>query len=107
MTRSEAPNASSYRFMLGVVIILGVLIVLSVGALIAAAVLRAGARASAGGSAPFLAELDAPGARIESAEMEGAHILMRLSGTSSGDQLVVLDAASGRVIGRITLDAPR
>ena len=84
-------------------IILGVLIMIGVGALIAGAVLGAGRRAEAPGT-PYLTSVPArTGARIESAEIQGNRILMRLTG--NGEELVILDAASGRLLGRIRLEA--
>jgi hypothetical protein len=46
----------------------------------------------------------APGAHIESAELQGNRILMRLSG-GEGDELVILDSNSGRLVGRVKLGA--
>ncbi len=86
--------------MLAVVIILGVLIVVGVIALITTAVLRAGNRAPA--NAIYAASVAAPGERIESTQLDGNRILLRLSGPN-GEELVVLDAASGRTIGRIAV----
>ena len=74
---------------------------IGVGALIAGAVLGAGRRTEV--AAPYLTTVPAPGARIESAEIQDNRILMRLTG--QGEELVILDAASGRVLGRIRLDS--
>ena len=76
---------------------------IGVVALIAGAMLGAGRRADAGASMPYLTAVPAPGARIESAEIQGNRILMRLTG--NGEELVILDAASGRLLGRIRLEA--
>ena len=65
------------------------------------AVLGAGRRTEA--AAPYLTSVPAPGARIESAEIQGNRILMRLTG--NGEELVILDAATGRLLGRIRLEA--
>jgi len=101
MTSNVPATPASYRGLLALVIILGALIMIAVGALIAGAMLGAGRRAEA--SVPYEMALPAPGARIESAEIQGNRILMRLSG-GTGDELVILDAASGRLIGRIRLN---
>jgi len=90
----------SYRGPLAVVIILGVLIVLALGALIMGAILRL--TASRTPAAPYMETLAAPGARIESTQLDGNLILVRLSG-ANGDELVVLDAVSGRVLGRVAV----
>jgi hypothetical protein len=87
---------------LALVIILGVLILLGVVALILGAVLRAGKRASA--DIPYAATVLAPGERVESTQLDGNRILLRLSGPS-GEELVVLEAATGHVLGRIAINA--
>lgn len=101
MSQSDVKPSPSYRGLLALVIILGVLILLGVGALIAGAMLRVGNRAPS--SAAYAANVLAPGERIESTELDGNRILLRLSGPN-GDELVVLDAGSGRVIGRIAVN---
>jgi hypothetical protein len=101
MTTSDAQTpAPSYRGLLALVIILGVLIVLALGALIGGAIMGLGRRAD--GGVPYLATLPADGQRIESAQLDGNRILVRLSG-ANGEELVVLDVGSGRLIGRIAV----
>ena len=56
-------------------------------------------------SAPYLANLASPGQRIESAELRDNRILVRLTGPR-GDELVVLNAASGAILGRVVLIPP-
>jgi hypothetical protein len=102
MAQSEAKPAPSYRGLLALVIILGVLILLGLVGLIVGAVLRAGNRAPAG--VAYAATLLAPGERIESTQLDGNRILLRLSGPN-GEELVVLEAASGHVLGRIAINA--
>ena len=113
MNQSQVPgSASSYRGLLTLVILLGMLIMLGVGALIGAAYVNASrpqeprapenAASLAIAASPYLANLAAPGQRIESAEMRDNKILVRLIGPR-GDELVVLDATTGRVIGRVVL----
>jgi hypothetical protein len=87
---------------LALVIILGVLILLGVVGLIVAAVFRAGNRPPA--DASYAAMVLAPGERIESTQLDGNRILLRLSGPN-GEELVVLEAGSGRVVGRIAVNA--
>jgi len=86
--------------MLALVILLGALILLAVGALIAGAYLKLARPGAAAG--PYLATLAAPGERIESTELNGNRILLRLNGPS-GEELVVVDVGSGRVLGRIAV----
>ena len=101
MTRSDTEvPVPSYRGPLIVVIILGVLIVLALGALIMGAILRL--TASRVPATPYLETLAAPGQRIESTQLDGNRILVRLSG-ANGDELVMLDAVSGRVLGRVAV----
>jgi hypothetical protein len=103
MTVSGTPSsAPSYRGLLALVILLGALIMLGVGALIAGAVFGGG---RARETAPFNATLDAPGAHIESTEIQGNRILVRLGGGAKGEELVILDAASGRILGRVAINA--
>src|SRR5947207_2772420 len=96
MAASESPNAPSYRGLLALVILLGALIMLGVGALIAAAFMTSGRPAATGGT--YSATLAAPSERIDSAVIDGNRILLRLSGPT-GEELVVMDAGSGRIIG--------
>jgi hypothetical protein len=102
MTSDANATPASYRGLLALVIILGALIMIGVGALIGGAFVGAGRRADT--SAPYVTSVPAPGARIESAEIQGNRILMRLT-SSAGDELVLVDAASGRLVGRIRLEA--
>jgi hypothetical protein len=100
MTSDVPASTASYRGLLALVIILGALIMIGVGALIAGAMLGAGRRAEVESAQPFMTAVPAPGARIESAELQGNRILMRLSG-GEGDELVIVDANSGRLLGRV------
>ena len=93
------PNPS-YRGLLALVIILGVLIVFGVVALITAAVLRAANRTPAG--QPYAASVVGIDEKIESSELDGNRILLTLAGPR-GEELVVLDASSGQVLGRIAV----
>jgi len=102
MTSDVPASPASYRGLLALVIILGALIMIGVGALIAGAMLGAGRRADV--AAPYVTNVPLAGARMESAELQGNRILIRLSG-GAGDELIVVDAASGRLIGRIRVEA--
>jgi hypothetical protein len=103
MTSDVPASTASYRGLLALVIVLGVLIVVGLVGLIVAAMLGAGRRgAEVTSAAPFVTAVPAPGARIESAELQGNRILMRLSG-GEGDELVILDSSSGRLLGRVRL----
>jgi len=87
---------------LALVIILGVLILLGVVGLIVAAVFKA--RGVPPADTSYAATVLAPGERIESTQLDGNRILLRLSGPN-GEELVVLEAASGHVLGRIAINA--
>ena len=102
MAQSDAPNAPSYRGLLALVIIFGVLIVLGVIGLIAGAVYRIGTRGVA--AVPYAATITAPGERIEDTQLDGNRILFRLTGPK-GEEVVIVDAATGRVLGRIAVDS--
>ncbi len=83
------------------------LIVLGVIGLIVAAALKAGNRPAADAATTasgYSAALAAPGEKVEQAELDGNRILVTLSGPA-GEELVVLDAGSGRVLGRIAIKA--
>lgn len=64
--------------------------------------LRIAQAGQAPAAAPFLANLAATGQHIESAELRDGKILVRLSGPR-GEELVVLDAATGAIAGRVVL----
>jgi hypothetical protein len=102
MATSDAPNVPSHRGLLALVIILGVFILLGVVGLIVAAVLKAQTRAPA--DASYAATVLAPGEHVESTQLDGNRILLRLSG-QNGEELVILEAVSGHVVGRIANNA--
>jgi hypothetical protein len=102
MATSDAPNIPSHRGLLALVIILGVLILLGVVGLIVAAMLKAQTRAPA--DASYAATVVAPGEHVESTQLDGNRILLRLSGPN-GEELVILETASGHVLGRIAINA--
>ena len=116
MNQSQAPgSASSYRGLLAIVILLGMAIMTAVGAMIGAAFVSSGreevavpatgAGPAATAGEPFLVNLAAQGQSIASAELRDNRLLVRLTGPR-GDELVVLDAITGSVIGRVVLIAP-
>jgi hypothetical protein len=104
MARSEAQSAPSYRGLLALVIILGILIVLGVIGLIVAAAMGAGNRKPA--ATPYAAGVEALGGRVESAQLDGNRILIRLVNANFTEELVIVDAGTGRVIGRIAVSKP-
>jgi hypothetical protein len=103
MAQSDVKPNPSYRGWLAVVIILGVLLVVGVVALITAAVFRARAiRATTAAGQSYTASVIAPGEKVEGAVLDGNRILLTLSGPR-GAELVILDAGSGKILGRITV----
>jgi hypothetical protein len=101
MSNADTPSRPGHRGLLALVIVLGVLILVAVGGLIATAVLR-GARGPISASGPYSATIAAPGQRIEASAIDGNRILLRLAGPEGGE-LVVIEAGSGRVLGRIAI----
>jgi hypothetical protein len=87
---------------LALVIILGVLLLLAFGALVGGLLLGAGP----GGDArdeEYLTSIPAvAGARITESELDGNRLLLRIEGGEAA--VVVLEATTGRVIGRVELD---
>jgi len=86
--------------MLAVVIILGVLIVLSLGALVTGVLLGMG-RSDAKPAEIYETVLQAaPGARIAGTDVVGNRLAVRVE-DDAGGAIVIVDPASGRVVGRI------
>ena len=85
-----------------VVIVLGALNMLALGAVISAFIVRSGQRSDV--AQAYETTLPARGQLIESVNVEGNRILLRLS-SGEGQELVVLDVNTGRLIGRIRLQA--
>ena len=106
MTEFDSANRSSaanHRGLLALVITLGVLILLAFGALIGGLLLGVGSGREAGGAEPYLVSLPAAaGARIAQSQLDGNRLLLRLEG--GGESIVVLEAMTGRIVGRIELD---
>lgn len=100
-------TAPRYRGLLALVIVLGVLFLLALIGVIAAIVLHGRGVGASAAPAAYAASVAAPGERLEGAQMDGGRILLRFSGAASGDELVVLDAASGRILGRIAVGTAR
>jgi hypothetical protein len=97
---SEVP---SYRGLKAVVIILGVLILMAFGVLVGGLVMRAGNNGAA--REAYVTRIAAePGARVAGAEIAGNRLILRREGASS-NEIVLIDAASGRVVGRVVLQA--
>jgi hypothetical protein len=99
-TASSLPP--NYRVLKAVVIILGVLILLAFGALIAGFIVRLG-RVETGANRPFLVDLAAaPEATVVSSELQDNRLVLRLKAPKD-EEIVILDANSGREIGRVRL----
>ena len=105
MTEADSANrtsAANHRGLLALVIILGVLLLLAFGALIGGLLLGAGPGRVATGEA-YLTSIPATAeARIAQSELDGNRLLLRVEG--SGEAVVVLEATTGRIIGRVELD---
>lgn len=100
-----AAEATKHRGLLAVVIGLGVLIIIAVGVLVGG--LLMGGRGAGGeprGREAYDVNLGlAPGARLTSATLDGNRLLVQATRADGGNILVILDAASGRIIGRVAL----
>lgn len=103
---STAPAAApqkqtlAYRGALLAVIVLGVLIVIALAILVAGFAMRMSGRSPRlAGTAPAEFTL-APGSRIESADVSGDRLVLRLSG-QGGDEIDIVDLETGRLVTRI------
>ena len=114
-----SPRGANYRVLLAVVIILGVLIVVAFGVLVAGFILGwsnhdrpaaapvAAPATTAAPAQPWLAQLDVPaGMRIADVHADGGRVVVHLVSPAGGEEIVLVDAATGRVIGRIALKPP-
>ena len=101
-TAPELAPSKGYRGWRVVVIVLGALNMLALGAVISAFIVRSGR--SGEEARAYETMLPARGQLIESVNIEGNRILLRLS-SGEGQELVVLDVNTGRLIGRIRLQA--
>ena len=96
----QAQRDPGYRGLLALVIILGVLILLGVIGLILGFALRLSRAQDA--ARPFSAAIPAPGQHLETVQLDGNRILLRLSGPD-GDEVVIMDI-TGRMLGRIAVN---
>ncbi|MFL6690425.1 MAG: DUF6476 family protein [Alphaproteobacteria bacterium] len=95
-------NTSSYRAARALVIILGVFIALAFIALIVGFVVRLTGHSNKPQSVadvPQIYQLK-EGARIVGMEADSGHVILRIR-TDQGDEIVIVDDASGRVVSRI------
>jgi hypothetical protein len=108
MTDSVPETAAPrHRGLLALVVVLGVLFLLALIGVIVAIALRARGAGASAAPASYAAGVAAPGEHLEGAQLDGARILLRFSGAASGDELVILDAGSGRIVGRIAIGTAR
>jgi hypothetical protein len=108
MAEADSANGTApanYRAMLALVIFLGVLILLALGALVGGTLMGAGP-GSGGSDAPYVTTLPAGAdAWISEAGIDGTRLFVRIDGGGEGGgEVLVLEAATGRVIGRVNLD---
>ena len=99
------PSLVKQRVLLAVVIILGVAIVVAFAILVVGLVTGAPRGTSADGGKPWAYTLDvAPGTRIDGVSAEAGRVVVRLTGPQ-GEDVVLIDAANGKVVGRIHVAA--
>jgi hypothetical protein len=108
---SGVPRGATYLAAIIAVIILSTLLLAGIVALIFGfmrqyEIYRGGARSSAKisatanpGTAPAMIALE-PGARIMSVKTDASHLILQLS-TAQGDQVEVLDLATGKLLYRV------
>lgn len=108
MTGNENTNfalTASQRRLKAIVIVLGVLIVLAFGALVVGFLIKLGHGKAAvtPASTPFQSSVAlAPGQSVASTELKDNRLLVRLKGPQ-GEEVVIVDAATGRELGRVHL----
>jgi hypothetical protein len=97
----------NYRALKAVVIILGALILVALAALVTGMLLGVGPKSPAAQLAePYTTRLTAaPGAKIAGAQIDGNRLIVHIEDGSGS--VVVLDAATGRVLGHIVFEAPQ
>ncbi len=106
-TVDDPRKTTTYRVMLGVVIILGILIIAALGALVIGGIMKfSGHKAVAGGIAPAtLASELPPGARIMSIETNTNRVVIAVH-SAQGDEVDIFDTDTGRPVARIRAAPP-
>ena len=95
-------NTASYRAARALVIILAVFIVLALIALIVGFVMRLTGHTAASqppGDVPQIYQLKT-GARITDMKVDSGHVILSVH-TDEGEEIVIVDDASGRVVSRV------
>ena len=96
-------EATKHRGLMAVVVVLGVLILLAFGILVGGLILGGGTRTDAVRNAPYSVNLGMePGARLSDATLTGNRLLVRVE-SANGGVVVILDPATGREIGRVSV----
>jgi hypothetical protein len=99
------PTTGKQRVLLAIVIILGVLIVLAFGALVGGLLMGAGR--SAQSAKPWTYTVDVPaGTRVAGPRVDGDRMLVHLT-SQAGDDVVLIDTKTGKVVGRIHVKPPQ
>ena len=107
MVTSENPDAlASYRFARGAAIILGVLIALALAALVIGFAFRSKTPHAEAAQGAVNSVALPEGARIVGMDVTPGRIVLRIH-SDSGDEVDIVDSASGKLIGRVRADAPR
>jgi hypothetical protein len=107
MNANETPAGAlvpNYRALKATVIILGVLILLAFGALVGGLLLGATGTRNAARGEPFATAITTvPGARVAGAELVGSRLVVQVEDRNGG-LVVLVDTASGEILGRVMLD---
>lgn len=103
---NAAPRPLGQKIMLGVVIFLGLLIFLGLGAVVVGVTMKARGHGSAGAAPAALATPAlAPGSTIESMEVSGERLVLRLR-TPTGEEIDIIDLQDGHIVSRIRTAPP-
>ena len=87
---------------MAIVVILGVLIVLAFGALVGGFVLKL-MGAGGKGAGPYVSDVAiTPGTAVIGTELNDGKVALKLN-TPTGEEIVIVDAATGRELGRVRL----
>jgi len=94
---------ASQRRLKAIVIGLGVLIVLALGALITGFVIKLSSGGHREAAAPHAADVAVePGTTVESSQLSDGKLTLTLK-TPTGEEVVIVDAATGRELSRVRL----
>jgi hypothetical protein len=101
-----AKQTAAYRAALAAVILLGFLIVIALGGLAAGFVTHVGSRTRDLGAPAAVQFTLPPGMEIQSADVSGDRLVLRLSGRT-GEEIDIVDIGTGHFVARLRSAPPR